>query len=551
MAFTKEEIELIKQAKAQGKSKEQALASLAQVRATTTAPTSQEDGGAISDIKAGFSGAKEALNRGVDREIAQGQEGRGFVSRQFGRFTSGLQTAGEMLGSIGEGAVRALPGGTTAIDTTEKVVGAGAQAVAESSIGQGAKQAFNMLPEQVQNTLTDVGRGALGAAGIAGTFAPTAAVTRPIISKIDDVIKTGIKTPEFKLPTARAGEIINKYRTQLSDVDPRVETILKTQKSPDKVMAYFDQAEKAAANVDAPMASQLAAQKAVDAYNAIDKGAKEAGKLKSELLKEIETVKIGGNIPGKAIDKVKSDIGERFGVEIDNDGAVRQVAGRMASIDDKSMKLVQNYVGMLRQLGQAPTARKLDDFVDAAQRMLYKQDAPMSKFEVADEPVVALLKQITGEVNGQMKTQIDDTLRVAGKNPDYSVLNEKYAMLNDVNNRLNSKLGQEGDKGASLMKSLFSPQTGEPTRRLFQEIKDQTGIDLFEEATLAKFAMESVGDPRSKSLLQQIDELAKESNLNLLEPGSWLQFIREKADLDGRDLAEAIIKQQSNAASTR
>ena len=177
------------------------------------------------------------------------------------------------------------------------------------------------------------------------------------------------------------------------------------------------------------------------------------------------------------------------------------------------------------------------------QRKLYKQSSP-NLFDVADEPVIAFLKQQTGEINSQLKTNVDNLLKSTNKDASYGALNNKYRKLIDINDSLNKKLGIEGDKGASLMKSLFSPQTGEPTRRLFQEIRDETGIDLFEEATLAKFVMESVGDTRSQTLLQQIDSLSKDvSKINLAEPGSWINAIREKADLDGRELAEAIIKQ--------
>ena len=54
------------------------------------------------------------------------------------------------------------------------------------------------------------------------------------------------------------------------------------------------------------------------------------------------------------------------------------------------------------------------------------------------------------------------------------------------------------------MKRVFSPTDG-GTKALFREIKRITGIDLNEEATLAKFAMEKSGDARQANLLEQLE----------------------------------------------
>lgn len=505
------------------------------------------------DFKTGFQGAVNAFDEaGVRTDEASARPS--LAGRTMGRLGAGFRFAGEALGSIGSGVIRALPGGTAVSNTVGDVVGAGANAVAQSSVGQGAKEVYGMLPSTVKQVAGDVGNVVMGGAGIAGALTTPGAigsVTKGIVGKVDDVIRKTANNakPAIVTNATRAGELINKYRVQLSDIDPRYETVLKQQSTPDKVMRYFDQAEKSAVDSSVPMATKLASDRAVEAYKAIDTGASEAGKLKSQLLDSIADQKISGNIAGNSIDNVKKTIGERYGIEVDKYGAISQKGGRMASVDSKSQALISKYVSMLRELGPRPSARQLDDFVDASQRMLYKQSSP-NLFDVADEPVIAFLKQQTGEINSQLKKEVDTILKATGKDPSYTALNEKYANLLELNESLNKRLGIEGDKGASMMKALFSPQTGEPTRRLFQQINDETGIDLFEEANLAKFAMESVGDPRSKSLLQQLDVLAGDvSAVDLTKPGSWLNYLREKADLDGRDLAEQIIKQNQRLPS--
>ena len=96
------------------------------------------------------------------------------------------------------------------------------------------------------------------------------------------------------------------------------------------------------------------------------------------------------------------------------------------------------------------------------------------------------------------------------------------------------------------MKRLFSPIGGD-TRRIFAEIQAETGVDLVKEATLAKFAMEGVGDVRQASLLKQLDVLSQDAaELDITKPLSLVRFIRERADLDAQELANEIIRRASS-----
>lgn len=55
------------------------------------------------------------------------------------------------------------------------------------------------------------------------------------------------------------------------------------------------------------------------------------------------------------------------------------------------------------------------------------------------------------------------------------------------------------------MKTVFSPQTGERTKQIFRAVKDITGKDLINEAVLAKFAMDAMGDIRGTNLLEALN----------------------------------------------
>lgn len=54
----------------------------------------------------------------------------------------------------------------------------------------------------------------------------------------------------------------------------------------------------------------------------------------------------------------------------------------------------------------------------------------------------------------------------------------------------------------AITKRIFSPQDG-GVKNLVTKLEEETGQPIFHNATLAKFAMDAVGDPRAQSLLQQ------------------------------------------------
>lgn len=438
----------------------------------------------------------------------------------------------------------------------QRNLGIQAERLGGSALVRGGIQAYRAMPPEAQAAAQRIGGFAEGLAEILGLGKATKTLkgaVKETAERIPTPSRPSFEAPKFDFPQFQGNlnDFLQKARVDISDVDPQVETILKRQENMDKVNAYFDQAEKAVADPAVPMPTQLAADHAVLAFDTIGQMKGTVGRVKGEAIQSVADVPVPGNVPGRAIDSLKIQIGDRFGVQIDNAGNLTAAPGRRMTIDEKSQKLISDYVGRLRTLGPNPTAQQLDDFVDEVQAMLYKQSSP-NLYELADEPVIAFLKEQTGQINSQLKTSIDDMLVARGMEGGlYSALNERWQLLNDMEGRLSKRLGADADKGASMMKSLFSPQTGEPTRRLFEQIRNETGIDLFEEATLAKFAMESVGDVRQRTLLKSLDIAVSEvAQVDLTKPGTWYNWLRERADLDGRDLANAIIEQAKKNPTT-
>lgn len=370
----------------------------------------------------------------------------------------------------------------------------------------------------------------------AGTYSTKAAQT---LLKESDGVLSKIKA---KNPTITSGNFItravNDARFNLSDIDPQVETVLKRSNF-DEVNTYFQQARAAKANPAKNTPLEIAGQKAESAFDAIDEARKKAIEGKKKILNQVADERVPGNTINETMSAGIKRIEEKFGVKVDAKGNVTPVKGRTSTLDAKDTAFVKEYYAKLNSLGVSPTVKQVDDFVDWAQGQLYKQSKSMSKLEAASDPIIRELQATTGDLNGRLKNVVGN---------GYGEVNARVSTLIEMQDELSRALGADARKGGGLMKNLFSP-TGGNTRRIFQQIYDETGIDLFKEATLAKFAMENVGDVRQASLLKQLDVATQAAaELDLTKPMSLYNWLKERADLDGQELANEIMRRYGKEA---
>lgn len=135
----------------------------------------------------------------------------------------------------------------------------------------------------------------------------------------------------------------------------------------------------------------------------------------------------------------------------------------------------------------------MDRFIDDVQDKLYRSGKDLTLPQGS-----ALDKQLRGVVekaNNSLKATLP---------PEYSALNAEYSKLIKATTALNKSLGEVVDgvstRGGSLVKQFFSPN-GRKAKVLFEYVKQNTGIDLAKNATLAKYVMELYQDPRVNTLL--------------------------------------------------
>lgn len=324
---------------------------------------------------------------------------------------------------------------------------------------------------------------------VPGAIEGAAGSAKKIIGKASDVVTPIEQGTESVLNPSR---LVPKDRLKNLDTAKIVEQ--GKQKS-EKFEGYISQAKKSMKDYSQKTPLVQAGEKGGEALNIVGQKLAKQGQLKREALGKVGQATIKNM--GKFRAKLRDELRERVGINIvlSEDGIeVADAAGRASKIafDPADNKLVKDAYSTLAKLGSKPTVQQLDDTVDALQDLLYKRNN-LTAVPINGQ-VEGVLKSITGEINNAVK-------KIGGER--YRVANQKFAYMKDTFDRLNKSLGDEGVRGASLMKQLFSP-TGEAPRRLFSEIKKLTGIDLVEEATLAKFAMESVGDARQASLLEEV-----------------------------------------------
>jgi len=158
-------------------------------------------------------------------------------------------------------------------------------------------------------------------------------------------------------------------------------------------------------------------------------------------------------------------------------------------------KLIRDIEAEYRKLGNTPSAGQVDRFIDFVQSKVYTAGRDLS-IPVTDEATAAL-RSIAGEMNEALKSQLGEK---------YAKINSEYSRYINIRNELNTKLGKDGERGGALMKRVFSPSDNN-TKQLFAEIQKETGIDLVNEATLARYVMDVMGDARQKSMLEQLQLL--------------------------------------------
>jgi len=272
-------------------------------------------------------------------------------------------------------------------------------------------------------------------------------------------------------------QIVESISDKITKIDPQTKNILETA-SLEKFDNYVKAGEEALKNPRLLTPLEQAGEKVnTQILPVIKEDLNRIGSQKAKSLESVKNVQVP-DATTEAIQFVKDSI-------------------KNSKLTKEETKLIKETISQM-ELGKSPTLGTLDKTVDLLQNTLFEKAKGLA-IPVTSR-VESIVNQAIGKLNNKVKTA---TKKALNGSKEYNVLNDAYATKIELFNKLNQAIGEDAQKGGSLFKKFFSPQDS-GTKKLFADIKEQYGIDLAEDATLAKFVMDSLGDTRAKSLLEQV-----------------------------------------------
>jgi hypothetical protein len=465
------------------------------------------------DLKTGFQGAVSAFDSGMER-VDEARAKQSTLGKVTGHFGAGFRFAGEALGSIGSGVVRALPGGTTVSNAVERAVGAGANAVKESPVGSGAEVVFDMLPEGVQTGLKDAGNVALGGLGIAGALTAPGAVnavgrgvargaqttlnattqaTKGAVDAISDIQMPNIPNVAPGLTQAtrdfasRAPRAINNLQEGLQDKAMRAERIRNSPPMvakaievnvPDNtislvtetdaptrkaMMQMLDVAESGARDA---RPSRVAGDAVAKQYQIIDNKRKEVGKALEQAIDSLPNATVDMRLAYKQL----SDTLAENGIRVGKDG---KLDFSQSSLPTQQRGAVQRLYDLTTEAGDTMNAK----MVHAKDRMFSAQKRADMKTDMLDDVMIKVngeTKSIYDTFRDIYRNQLDnlDDGKIRAINKDYAILRNTIDEADNSIFKTSRTKGIEIDPSDSAMVNLRRLEGEALSTPYFQKVAD-------------------------------------------------------------------------------
>ncbi len=414
-------------------------------------------------------------------------------------FIPGLGEAGEAARGAeiaGEGAAKVAPGllGKLAGSSVAKGAGVGYGAGVASNLSQGQGLGQSFLPNA--NTL-------LGAA-------------------------TG-----FAVPAAIKGA--SGLLDRASGITPQISNMLGEVGDTAQYDKYINASKGFAQNARNSSALDVANNDVGDAAKVINKNIQTAGAEKGAALDESANTKLPDMSP--IADDFASAVAKKYGITlgVDEDGKVVASVqpGRISELHPSDEARIEDAYQKLLAL-KGGTVQTAQDVIGALDNNInYKKatNAVGSNFD----PLEGLILKT--------RRHVDSVTRELS--PRLAAANDRFHQLSKLAEDTNKLAGNRLQRGSLLMKRVFSGDMGKEGKALFQKIKAETGIDLINSATLAKHAIETVGNSTEKSLLSQAIEGGVAAHTGGIVPGllhagqSVLQHTIANPETRGRALVKA------------
>lgn len=225
-------------------------------------------------------------------------------------------------------------------------------------------------------------------------------------------------------------------------------------------------------------------------------------------------------IPRDGVLAVKNQLDtelSKLNLQFDKNGKVSQTPGKISKVSRGDLSALQDLSDNYRIFSQSPTVENLIDL-----RMAFDSKI---KFEKSARTVSNAVDPLSRSIRA---TIADVNRQAVGKSQ--AALLEEFSNLMDDLTELQSYTSRKAGS-EFLLKRVLSERDREP-RDLLKRVKEQTGIDLFQEATMVKTVTSLMGNADQTGLFKQEITNAGLDVANILTGG--------KANFIGRAIQKGI-----------
>jgi hypothetical protein len=256
---------------------------------------------------------------------------------------------------------------------------------------------------------------------------------------------------------------------------------------------YMDAAKARATDIRATSPLTLAANKLDEAATSINEQTSAAGEAVGEAKNALGATPIDNNAVSTIATDFKTRALDQYGINLepDEDGTIQAnpAPGRTPPITtadaNRIAQAYQRIVGLTDT-----TARNAADVIKYLDNSINYARGANGGFD----PLESLLYSA--------RKPLDDAVRDAA--PGLAEANDAFSTLKQLQTEVKNMAGGQQQRGELLMRRIFSGDKSGEVQNLFDKIKAVTGIDLINQAVLARFAIDTVGDSSQESLLTQM-----------------------------------------------
>lgn len=255
----------------------------------------------------------------------------------------------------------------------------------------------------------------------------------------------------------------------------------------DYLAQYFDVSKARNLDVNNPTPLEVAGQQVSDARDLLASQLNDVGSDIGKFRQKAKNLR-ANNEQVVNIEKSFNDELSKLNLTVNN-GVIEKVAGKVSKTKAKGdIKALQELFDEFKNVKQNPTLENLIDF-----RSLVDGKINFNKLSKdASNSIDPLSRNVRKRIADEGASIVGK--EQAGKLTEYSNLIDD---LNEISSYVDRKAG-----GEFLLKRVLSERGGAP-RDLIRRVKERTGIDLMDDAVMARIATDVIGNDAQKGLFRQ------------------------------------------------